>query len=64
LRFVQDFGVDLVPMPVNGEPGVLALRDGRLVSVIAFETRDGLITRIHGIANPQKIAYVASLLQA
>lgn len=28
------------------------------------ERRDGLITRIHGIANPQKIAYVASLLQA
>ena len=62
LRFVKDVGVDLVPMPVNGEPGALALRDGRLISVIAFETREGLITRVHGIANPQKIAYVASLL--
>ena len=64
LKFVTDFRVDLVPMPVNGEPGALALRDGRLVSVIAFETREGLITRIHGIANPHKLAYVASLLQA
>lgn len=64
LWFVRNFRVNLVPMPVNGEPGALALRDGRLVSVIALETRNGLITRIHGIANPQKIAYVASLLQA
>jgi hypothetical protein len=52
----------LVPMPVNGEPGVLMYQDGRLLAVLALETRDGLITRIHGIANPQKIAYVASLL--
>ncbi len=64
LRFVRDFGVTLVAMPVNGEPGALAVRDGRLVAVIAFETRGGLITRVHGIANPHKIAYVASLLQA
>ncbi len=64
LRFVREFRADLVPMPVNGEPGALALQDGRLIAVIAFETRDGLITRIHGIANPRKIAYVASLLQA
>jgi hypothetical protein len=32
--------------------------------VIALETRGGLISRVHGIANPQKLAYVASLLQA
>jgi RNA polymerase sigma-70 factor, ECF subfamily len=64
LRFVRGFRVTLVPMPVNGEPGALALRDGRLIAVIALETREGLISRVHGIANPQKIAYVASLLQA
>jgi RNA polymerase sigma-70 factor, ECF subfamily len=64
LRFVREYRVTLVPMPVNGEPGALALRDGRLIAVIAFETRGGLVTRIHGIANPRKIAYVASLLQA
>ena len=63
LRFVRDFRVTLVPMPVNGEPGVLAVRDGRLLAVIALETRGGQITRIHGIANPHKLAYVASLLQ-
>jgi RNA polymerase sigma-70 factor, ECF subfamily len=64
LRFVRGFRVTLVPMPVNGEPGALALRDGRLIAVIALETRERLISRVHGIANPQKIAYVASLLQA
>jgi len=64
LSFVQDFRINLVAMPVNGEPGALAFRDGRLISVIAFETRDGLITRVHGIANPRKIAYVASLLHS
>jgi RNA polymerase sigma-70 factor (ECF subfamily) len=62
LRFVRDFQVILVSMPVNGEPGVLALQDGRLVAVIAFETREGLISRVHAIANPHKLASVASLL--
>jgi RNA polymerase sigma-70 factor (ECF subfamily) len=62
LRFVRGFRVTLVPMPVNGEPGVLALRDGRLVAVIAFEARDGLISRVHAIANPHKLSSVASLL--
>ena len=33
-------------------------------SSIAFETQAGLITRIHSIANPQKLAYVASMLGA
>ena len=45
-------------MPVNGEPGALAMSAGRLIAVLAFETRDGLITRIHGIANPDKLTHV------
>ena len=56
--------VRLAPMAVNGEPGVLCFHEDRLMAVIAFETRDGLITRIHSIANPHKLAYVASLLDA
>src|SRR5262245_61339142 len=62
LRFVRLFGVTLHPMPVNGEPGVIARSEGRLVAVIALETRDGLISRIHGIADPMKLGYVASVL--
>jgi RNA polymerase sigma-70 factor, ECF subfamily len=62
LSFMHDLHVSLVPMSVNGEPGVLGYQDGRLISVIAFEVRDELITRIHAIANPQKIANVATLV--
>jgi hypothetical protein len=29
---------------------------------LALEVRDGLVTRIHGIASPLKIAHVAALL--
>ena len=63
LNFVRDYGVRLIPMAVNGDAGALAFLDDRLITVFAFESRDGLITRIHGIANPTKIAYVASLLE-
>jgi RNA polymerase sigma-70 factor (ECF subfamily) len=62
LRFVRLFGVTLQQMPVNGEPGVIARRDGRLIAVIAFETRGERISRIHGIADPMKLGYVASVL--
>src|SRR5262245_11080916 len=62
LWFMRAFGVTLRPMPVNGEPGVIALSGGRLVAVIAFETNAGRISRIHGIANPMKLGYVASVL--
>ena len=63
VNFVRDYGVRLNPMAVNGDAGALAFLDDRLITVFAFESRDGLITRIHGIANPSKIAYVASLLE-
>jgi len=59
LAYVQGFGVTLAPAVVNGEPGVLGYQDGRLASVLAFEARDGLVTRIHGIANPAKLGHVA-----
>jgi hypothetical protein len=52
MRFVRALRVVLVPMPVNGQSEVLAFRQGRLVAVVAFETRDGLVTRIHGFAKP------------
>ena len=62
LWFVRTFGVTLQPMPVNGEPGVIARRDGRLFAVLAFETHDGRISQIHGIADPMKLGYAASVL--
>ena len=62
LWFVETFKIRLVAMPVNGEPGVVAYRGDRLAAVIAFETNEGAISRIHGIATPDKLAYVASIL--
>jgi RNA polymerase sigma-70 factor (ECF subfamily) len=62
LGFMKAFGLRLVPMPINGEPGIVCFAGDRLVSVIALEARDGVITRFHGIAHPDKLAYVASIL--
>ena len=56
LRFLGEYGVTLAPTTVNGEPGAIGFRDGAPMSVIAFETHGGRITRIHGIANPEKLA--------
>lgn len=64
LQFLQAFRITLVPMPVNGEPGALAYQDERLIAVIALSIRNGLIDHIHAIANPYKLAYAASLLEA
>ncbi len=64
LQFLQRAeDVEMVPMPVNGEPGVLFLHNGRLMSVFALSFRDGLIDQIHVIINPDKLAYAASLLE-
>src|SRR5207244_4632132 len=41
LWFVSTYGVTLLPLPINGEPGILVIRDGRLFSVIALETHEG-----------------------
>jgi RNA polymerase sigma-70 factor (ECF subfamily) len=55
--------VTLVPMPVNGQPGAIALRDGQVAAVFALTIQDGLIKHIHAIANPYKLAYVTWMLQ-
>ena len=40
---------------VNGQPGLIAQRDGVTVSVYAFELEGGLITHIWTIRNPEKL---------
>jgi hypothetical protein len=42
-------------MQVNGEPGAIAHSGGKPIAVLAFEVRDGLITKIHSVANPEKL---------
>lgn len=64
LGFLKASQIRLVPIPVNGEPGVLGYQGDRLAGIVALSFRDGLIDRIHSIANPYKLAYAASLLDA
>lgn len=60
--FVRLLGLTLKPSTVNGDPGVLAFKGDRLLAVVGLETRNDLVTQIHIIANPYKLAYAASLL--
>jgi RNA polymerase sigma-70 factor (ECF subfamily) len=62
LKFLADLHVTLKPMPVNGEPGVIAFQDGRLIAVMALTVHRGRILQIHSIANPHKLAYVSERL--
>jgi RNA polymerase sigma-70 factor, ECF subfamily len=57
-------GVVLVSQPVNGWPGALAFKDGRLHAVLIMEVRDGLVADIHAIRNPQALAGVGRLVEA
>ncbi|MGW7534672.1 sigma-70 family RNA polymerase sigma factor [Amycolatopsis sp. NPDC054798] len=41
---------------VNGGPGIVALRDGKPVSVLSFTVSDGLITEINILADVERIA--------
>lgn len=54
-----DSGARLLVTLVNGEPGVKVMLESGLVSVIAVEIENGLITKIHGIGNPMKLGLPA-----
>jgi RNA polymerase sigma-70 factor (ECF subfamily) len=55
LKFLWNWKVTLAAMQVNGEPGAIAHSGGKPIAVLAFEVRDGLITKIHSVANPEKL---------
>jgi RNA polymerase sigma-70 factor (ECF subfamily) len=46
------------PVTMNGLPGVLIRLDGRPDSVQAVEVRDGVISRVLVVNNPDKLAFV------
>src|SRR5579872_7443681 len=64
-RLLRLFGpageVRLSPVMVNGEPGVIALRDQAVLSVIVLTTAGGLVTKINAIADPRKLRHLAPL---
>lgn len=43
---------------INGEPGVVARRDGHMVAVISLGIRDGRVDLIHAIGNPAKLEHL------
>jgi RNA polymerase sigma-70 factor, ECF subfamily len=48
-------GVTLLERTVNGQPGLVALQDGVIVTVLAFEVAGGRITHIWAVRNPHKL---------
>lgn len=48
-------GLELLERSVNGTPGLVALRDGAVMTVASFEVVDGRITRIWVVRNPEKL---------
>jgi RNA polymerase sigma-70 factor, ECF subfamily len=56
LGFLRQRKVTLAAMRINGEPGAVARTGDGIIAVLAFEVRDGLITKIHSVANPEKLA--------
>jgi RNA polymerase sigma-70 factor (ECF subfamily) len=54
----------LVRRDVNGEPGILAIRDGAVRAVLVLTIKDGLITRVYAQADPRKLAHVSRVLEA
>jgi RNA polymerase sigma-70 factor (ECF subfamily) len=49
----------LVPVIVNGGTGMLVLRDGRAIAVMAFVVQEGRITRVDALADLDRLAGLA-----
>jgi RNA polymerase sigma-70 factor (ECF subfamily) len=50
--------VTLACLPVNGEPAVVASIGGQVLSVVILTTRDGVVTEIHAVVDPKKLAHL------
>ncbi|MDW8805263.1 RNA polymerase sigma factor SigJ [Streptomyces scabiei] len=48
-------GLELVERSVNGVPGLVARRAGVVMTVASFDVRDGHVTRIWAVRNPEKL---------
>ncbi|MGW0625440.1 hypothetical protein [Streptomyces sp. NPDC002758] len=51
-------GLDYTVAEVNGAAALLAWAGDTVVGVVCFELRDGLITRMHAVANPDRLEFV------
>ncbi|MEU4465962.1 RNA polymerase sigma factor SigJ [Streptomyces sp. NPDC024017] len=48
-------GLELLERSVNGMPGLVAQRAGVVMTVASFDVRDGCVTRIWAVRNPEKL---------
>ncbi|PVC93939.1 RNA polymerase sigma factor SigJ [Streptomyces sp. CS147] len=48
-------GLELLERSVNGAPGLVARRDGVVMTVASFDIADGRVTRIWAVRNPEKL---------
>ncbi|MDQ0752273.1 RNA polymerase sigma factor (sigma-70 family) [Streptomyces africanus] len=48
-------GLELLERTVNGGPGLVAQRDGVVMTVAAFDIAGGRVTRIWAVRNPEKL---------
>ncbi|MGW9453633.1 RNA polymerase sigma factor SigJ [Streptomyces sp. NPDC055632] len=48
-------GLELLERSVNGVPGLVARKDGAVVTVAAFDVADGRVARIWVVRNPEKL---------
>jgi len=51
-------GLDLAVTEVNGESALAGREGDRLVGVLVFELRDGLITQVRTVVNPDKLGFM------
>ncbi len=57
-------GTTLTAAEINGEPGIVAVRDGEVAAVLALTVKDSLITRVYVVADPRKLVHVRRALAA
>lgn len=58
------YAMDLSYAEVNGAPAVVARLDGAVVGAAAFEFRDGRVSVVRVVVNPDKLGFVAGQLGA
>lgn len=48
-------GAEFVATPINGEPGIVALRNGEPIMAVAVSVAEGQVQRMWSILNPEKL---------
>jgi len=58
--FAPRSGTRLEARPVNGEPGILAVRHAAVFAVVVLTVKQGLITELYAQADPRKLTHVSA----